>query len=99
MMYYPVDSGYERAPVIDREVVTRWPRFPTVSLLVVMNDRPAIRCATNLDPLVADLIFYHSRGNCLRFGIHYDASLLGSLPHIRGSRHRRPPPAQEVTCG
>jgi hypothetical protein len=37
MVYYSVDSGYERAPVFDREVVTRRPRFPPVSPLVVMK--------------------------------------------------------------
>jgi hypothetical protein len=102
MMYYSVDCGYERAPVIDREVRSRWPRFPTVSLLVVMNDRPAIRCNTNPDPLVANLIFYHSSGNRLRFGIHYFASLLKSRVCIEAvdivvpRRRKRPLSPQRI---
>jgi hypothetical protein len=102
MMYYSVDCGYECAPVIDREVRSRWPRFPTVSLLVVMNDRPAIRCNTNPDPLVANLIFYHSSGNRLRFGIHYFASLLKSRVCIEAvdivvpRRRKRPLSPQRI---
>ena len=72
-MYYSIDGRYKRAPVLEAQIVTSWPRFPLASLLTVSDNCTAIRCTSSFDPLVANFVFNHSSCNRLRVGIHYCA--------------------------
>jgi hypothetical protein len=70
-IYYSIDGCYKRAPVFERQIATTWSCFPLVSLLVVTDNRTAIRRPANLDPLVADFVFNHSSCDRLRIRFHH----------------------------
>src|SRR5262249_27408399 len=72
-MYCSIGGRYERASVTECEIVTSRSRFPFASFLSVIDNRTAIRCPTNIGPLVADFVFNHSSCNRFRFKIHDSA--------------------------